>query len=76
MDTLEFYDAFSCDGLVAYKINDESLDGNPTYNQMNHANQTHYDAILEDCKIDGRWYYNGQPANLKQNDILSNRITP
>ena len=35
MDTLEFYDAFSCDGLVAYKINDESLDGNPTYNQMN-----------------------------------------
>jgi hypothetical protein len=74
--SLEFYDSFSCEGLMAYKINGVSLDGNPTYQDMNVENQTHYDSILEDCKVDGVWYKDKLRIGMEDQRILENKALP
>ena len=73
METLEFYDAFSCDGLVTYKVVGEKLGDNPSYNDMTVENKLHYDEILADCKVDGYWIHDGQPVTGSELAILQNR---
>lgn len=74
--TLEFYDSFSCSGLMAYKINGVSLDGNPTYQEMSEESKIHYDEILEECKIDGYWYKDKVRVGMSDQAILENKALP
>lgn len=69
-----FYDNFSCDGLVIYKINNKPLGDNPTYNELTDEQKQHYDDILNECQINGYWYYHGSPVLLEDHEILSNKI--
>ena len=76
IDTLEFYDKFTCDGLVIYKINNTPLEDNPTYNDMTLEQKEKYDTILEECKrSDGIWYYRSMPIIGDNVKILNNEIT-
>jgi hypothetical protein len=72
---LEFYDNFTCDGLIIYKINNKPLEDYPTYNELSDKSKEHYDNILNECQIDGYWYYHGTPVLLEDHEILSNKIT-
>lgn len=68
--TLEFYDSFSCNDLMAYKIIGISLDDNPTYNEMTHDNQHHYDEILEQCKVNDIWYKDQLRIGMEDQKLL------
>jgi hypothetical protein len=73
---LEFYDNFTCDGLVVYKINNKPLGQNPTYNELTDKSKEKYDIILNQCKGDfGVWTYNGNPVlDSDHQKILKNEM--
>ncbi len=74
---LEFYDNFTCDGLVIYKISNRALGDNPTYNELSDESKERYDRILNECADPeyGLWYYDGKPIlNAEHQNILRNEI--
>ena len=76
MSQMEFYDNFTCDGLVIYKINNVPLDDNPTYNELSDESKERYDTILNECAIDGVWrYHDVLVLDPQHQQILTNQIT-
>jgi hypothetical protein len=74
--TLDFYDGFTCNGLIIYKINNVPLEDNPTYNEFTQDQKNHYDNILEQCKQGeyNMWFYHQTPVVGENKKILENEI--